>query len=472
MKMKILIFGSGKYYQKYKRYLTSNADAIAIIDNNICLYGKCIDNLPIISPDHIDQFSYDKIILVSIYANEMKKQLLELGIKSEKIWYFEQFKSEIEHGKFKFYCGNNKLKTGKNILIVTTALNYDGGTLAAVYAAIVMQRRGHNVILAAPIGDSTFINETNRENVNIVICPTLPYLYEEELYWIQQFDIVIVNVFQMLLCAYEISKIKPVMWWIHEPKIMYEDIIYQFSEYAKFNSFSNINILAVSRIPQKNFNFFFPGCIEKTLAYGIPDRNIYNIYNNKEKIVFAIIGGIELRKAQDIFIYAINLLEDAVKKNSSFWIIGDIGTNNYSNNIRKLASREPVIQILGKLTRSEIDNAYKDIDVVVCPSLEDPLPIVMTEGMMYGKVCITSDANGTIDYIEDGKNGFICKSGDPGDLAKKMRWIINNKDKLPYIGAQARKTYEEYFTLERFGERLESVLQETICRYKADKINA
>lgn len=471
--MKILIFGSGKYYQKHKRYLTSNADAIAIIDNNIYLYGKYIDNLPIIPPDHIDQFPYDKIILVSIYANEMKKQLLELGIKSEKIWYLEQFKSEIEHGKFKFYCGSNEFsKAGKNILIITTALNYDGGSLAAVYAAIAMQRRGHNVILAAPNGDSAFINETYRENVNIVICPTLPYLHKEELYWIQQFDIVIVNVFQMILSAYEISKIKPVMWWIHEPKNMYDDIIYQFSECAKLNLLSNINILAVSRIPQSNFNLFFPGRIEKTLTYGIPDRNTYDICQNKEIIVFAIIGGIDPRKAQDIFIYAVNLLEDEVKENIRFWIIGDIGTNNYSNDIRELVSREPAIQIIGELTRDEIHRAFKDIDIVVCPSREDPLPIVMTEGMMYGKVCITSDANGTIDYIEDGKNGFICKSGDPGDLAKKMRWIINNKDKLPFIGAQARKTYEEYFTLERFGEQLESVLQETICRYKADKINA
>ena len=78
--MKILVFGSGKLYQKEKSYLASNADIIAIIDNNKSLYSKHINGVPVISPYDIKQYDYDKIILVSIHANEMKKQLLRLGI--------------------------------------------------------------------------------------------------------------------------------------------------------------------------------------------------------------------------------------------------------------------------------------------------------------------------------------------------------------------------------------------------------
>lgn len=91
---------------------------------------------------------------------------------------------------------------------------------------------------------------------------------------------------------------------------------------------------------------------------------------------------------------------------------------------------------------------------------------------MYGKVCISSDANGTVDYINDRKNGFICKSGSPVDLAEKMSWIINNKGDLREIGNQARETYEKHFTLERFGDKLEAAMHETICQYKkVDKTN-
>lgn len=471
--MKVLIFGSGLYFQKRKKYLISNAEVIAIIDNKQCLHGSYIDSIPVISPYHIKQFSYDKIILMSSYANEMKKQLLELGINEKEIWYWDQFKSIFGQGTFKFYCGNNNISsTGKNVLIISTDLNYNGGTLAAVYAAMAIQRKGYNVILAAPGGDPLFINETLQEKINIMICTTLPYLHQEELFWIQQFDIVIVNVFQMILCACEISKIKPVMWWIHEPKEVYENILYQFSGCTNLDLLRNINIFAVSSIPQNNFNLFFPNRIEKKLAYGIPDKNKYNFNENKEKIIFAIIGSITPRKAQDIFVHAVSLLKNTDKRNALFWIIGRVNTNNYNNNIKEFVSREPAIQILGELTRDEIHRVFKDIDVVVCPSHEDPLPIVMTEGLMYGKVCISSDANGTVDYINDRKNGFICKSGSPVDLAEKMSWIINNKGDLREIGNQARETYEKHFTLERFGDKLEAAMHETICQYKkVDKTN-
>lgn len=469
--MKLLIFGIGKYYQNRKIYFTCNCNVniIAFLDNNQDMQGKNIDGIPVISPCAINRYSYDRILLMSAQANEMKKQLLEYGVKEDKIWYWEEFNAEINHGIFKLYCGNARLsKAKKNILIISTDLNYNGGTLAAIYAAMAIQLKGYNVVVAAPSGDPDFIKETINEGINVVICPVLPYLQKEEIFWIRQFDIVIVNVLQMILCAYEISKIKPVIWWIHESKTMFENILYQFSECAKYDALSNINIFAVSSIPRNNFNFFFPERIKNLLAYGIPDRRIQDSQRNRDKMIFAIIGIVNPRKAQDIFIQAINLLEDDVRENMIFRIIGSIGTDDYSNYIKELSSKVSAIQILGELTRHEINDVYKDIDVVVCPSLEDPLPIVMTEGMMYGKICITSDANGTVDYIEDGKNGFICKNRDPADLAKKMRWIVNNKDKLQDIGIQARKTYEKHFTLEKFGDRLEAALLEAVSKYNEE----
>lgn len=461
--MKILVFGFGEYYHKWKNYLSSHAQIIAIIDNNKRLYAHCIDEVPIISPYDIAHFSYDKIIIMSSYKKAMKQQLLEIGINKNKILYWEEFRSEIEHGNLKLYCRNNKITKSKHILIISADLNYDGGSFAAAYAAMAMQKKGYNVILAAPSADSSFIKEAGREKINIVICPSLPYLREDELFWIRQFDIVIVNVFPMVLCAYEISKIKPVLWWIHESKELYENIIYQFSQCTKPELLSNINTLAVSSISQKNFNYYFPDLIKDTLAYGIPDR--YEYTSSKGILIFALIGTIQPLKAQDIFIQAVKLLKNSDKKNVQFWIIGHLGTDSYSRSIKDSASQDSAIQILGKLTRDEIHNRYKDIDVVVCPSLEDSLPIVMTEGMMYKKVCITSDASGTAAYIKNGLNGFICKKGDALDLSKKMHWVINNKEKLQEIGEQARKTYEKYFTLEKFGNRLESALFETIDRY-------
>ena len=58
---------------------------------------------------------------------------------------------------------------------------------------------------------------------------------------------------------------------------------------------------------------------------------------------------------------------------------------------------------------------------------------------MHGKVCIVSDATGISDYISDGINGFVFKSGVVSELIEKMNWVFNNRDKLFQIGKMQDK---------------------------------
>lgn len=461
--MKIIIFGVGRFYQEKKYRISSEIEIVAFLDNNVKLQGQKMDGHPIVAPNEVIKLCYEKIILMSASEKEMKGQLLELGIKMEDIWDWEHFNSEMNCGTFKLYCGNDEINSGKKILIISTHLDYTGAPIAALYAAKALQGKGHAVFLAAPAGDKVFIEEATKSGLNIVLCSALPYLYKEELFWIKQFDVVLVNVFSMVLCAYEISRIKPVVWWIHEADEVYKNTLDQFGKYASIECLKSMNIYAVSRIAQKNFNFNFFNRIEKILHYGIPDQGKKPVLSKKtDCLVFAIIGTVCPRKAQNIFLDAIKLLKREEKKDTQFWIIGYMGMDEYCNQVKEQIFKEPAVKMKGLLTRREINKAFEKIDVVVCPSLDDPLPIVVTEGMMYGKTCIVSDGTGAADYIKDEESGFICKKGNSTDLYEKMRWIIRNREKLHTIGNKARQIYEDYFTLEVFGEKLENVLEEAI----------
>lgn len=468
--MKVIIFGLGRFYQERKDMITSDVEIVAFFDNNIELQGGTIDAKPIVSPMESGRFSYDKIILMSASEEEMKNQLLELGIEEEKIWYWERFFSEMYHGIFKLYCSNTNSKNRytKKILIISTDLNYNGGTIVAAYAAKVLQECGNMVILAAPGGDKKFIKETTDSGINIMLCPALPYVQKEELFWIKQFDAVIVNVFQMILCACEISRIRPVLWWIHEPRDLFVQTIKRFQKVISMEQLERVDIYAVSNVPQRNFNFYFSDKIRKLLPYGIPDqREEAEVKEKKDHLIFAVIGVVCSVKAQDIFLKAIDLLSAEEKIGTEFWLIGFIGNDDYGRQIKEMASdREAIIKIKGQLTRSEIHEEYKKIDVVVCNSLEDSLPIVVTESMMYEKICIVSDTTGTAHYIKSGENGLVCKNGDPEDLCEKMRWVIHNQEKLHAMGSNARKIYEKHFSMKAFRRRLETALQDTVDNWE------
>lgn len=467
--MKLVIFGIGQYFLNRKEQLfqvCEDAEIVCYIDNKAD-ESTIFEGKKVLKPCQLINVVYDKILLMSKSYLEMRAQLITLGYLKESIWTWDQFLCEMSHGKFQFFCGEYNDKKDKSLLIISTDLGYNGGSIAAVYAAMELSNR-YKVVLAAPRGDMKFVREMAANGISILICPAIPYLGKEEIYVIKKFDMIIVNVFQMLPVVCQVSKLRPALWWIHEPSDMYRDTLDHFSPFLDQNSFRKVNIRAVSNVPKENFNSYFPNRIQKTLAYGIPDQCTINTSSKaKQSFVFAIIGGLVPRKAQDVFIKAIDLIhrEMQTTMNIEYWIIGGISEIGYGAQIQEMSKINAQIKIKGKLTRDEIAKAYQEIDVVVCPSYEDPLPIVMTEGMMYGKVCIASDVTGTAVFIKDGVNGLICKAGDAENLAFKMQWVIEHPDKLDDIRGNARKTYEENFTMEKFGQRLEEAIHETIEIY-------
>ena len=471
--MKIIVFGTGIYYKKRKEEIKNlpNVEVVAFLDNNSDKWGKKEEGTPIVSPVAIHEFTYDVIILMSTYIREMKEQLLMLGVESLKIKYWEDFRNKILYKKIEVL--NPKLNTDglkKKLLIVSRYLNYDGGSLTAFYAFNALRKKGYSVVLAIPGGNLNLINEIMKEGITIAICPSIPYLQEEDLNWIRQFDTVMVNVFPLIKSAYDISQIRPTLWWIHEAKTLYNSIRTCFYEYTEIKKLKSINTYTVSKIADRNFKKHFPKKQTRILNYGIPDMNLngkIEFSKDSAKTVFAIIGTVYEGKAQDIFIKAIEKMKN--KDNAEFWIIGNMADNEYCNSIKESAEQNPSIKIMGMLTREQIYQVFPRIDVVVCPSREDCLPIVMTEAMMFGKICIASDRTGTAEFITEGENGFVVPVEDVSALSKKMEWILENKNQLEQIGKNTRKTYEQYFSMEVFGDNLERALLETEEFWKENK---
>jgi len=465
--MKAIVFGVGNYYEEQKEKLKKFGDIsiIAFADNNTSMWNKELDGSIVISPKEIQYFSYDKVVIMSIYVRDIYEQLLKLGVDADKIIVWEKFCTSLKEGKIQLYMAEsvNKEYT-KKILFLSTMLNYNGGSLSIVYAAEILKNKGNVlVILATPGGDERFIRETVNNGISVAVCSRLPYIFDEEKRWICQFDMVMVNVFQMMQCAIEISKFCPVLWWVHEPEMLYGDTIRSYPDSLDTNKFAHINIYAVSKKAQNNFNQAFSNNVcKRILMLGIPDKmcSVVRIKNTDEKLVFANIGTIHSIKAQDIFLKAASMIEQ--KNNIEFWLIGKIFKNEYCQIIERMAACIKSAKLKGELTRTETYSCFSKIDVLVCTSQEETLSITVIEAMMFGKVCITTENTGIAEYIDNGVNGFVVPCNRPDVLAGKMQWLIDHRDKAKEIGMAARKTYEKFFSMEVFGRNLEIALKETM----------
>ncbi len=467
--MKAIVFGVGNYYREQKEKLDSfdDIEIVAFADNNSLLWDKKIDGITVISPNKIQILEYDKVIIMSIYVCVIYEQLLSMGIVDERIIIWKRFFAElvqkerkIVYGKLKGNCLNSR------ILIISADLDYNGGTLAAMYAALSLKRKGISVVLAAPKGNRNLIEEIAGDSVPIVEWISLPYIFQADTEWIEQFETVIINTFQMMECAYEISKLRPTIWWIHEPLNMYKPAMMRYLSCRSKEQWTRLSSYAVSIVAQGNFNGSFDrNRCEKILPVGIPDMAFSaNHEKGKDrKMVFAIIGTIHHLKAQDIFVRAASETDE---EKAEFWIIGRPLDKEYYQKIQKLAVGENTVKFLGELSREELDRAFGSIDVVVCASHEETLSMTVIEGMMYGKVCITTEHTGIVEYIENGINGFVIPPGDVDALAKKMSWLVENRDKMERLKKAARNTYEKYFTLDILGENLKQALNETTAEWR------
>ncbi len=466
--MKSIIFGIGNYYQeqKEKLYRFNEIEIMAFTDNNSLLWGQKLNDILIISPDKIQTFEYDNILIMSIHVCDIYKQLRSLGVDEKRIVSWERFCKEQRKNDIRLIGAvKNEETIRKKVLIVTQDLKYDGGSLAAIYAAKALNDSRLSVVLMAPNGNETLIREVTKQGIVIAICPSLPYIFEIQKRWIEQFDAVIVNLFTMVESAFEISKIRPTLWWIHEASIIYKPIMMKYIACFQQFDMSKISIYAVSDIARQNFNREYKHAIRNTLSVSIPDVAGINSdeKSRTEKIVFAIIGTVHPLKAQDIFLKSASIVGNEMK--SEFWVIGKIEDNEYCQNIKEMAANIESVKVLGELTRADIEKCFRDIDVLVCVSQEETLSITVIEAMMSGKVCITTENTGISDYIRNEVNGFVIPHNNITALTEKMQWIIENRDRAQKIGQEARKTYEKYFTMDVFGKNIQKALIEIIEKW-------
>ncbi len=462
--MGVVLFGVGFIYNQNKDLIKNHEEVIALIDNDSNLWGNSIDNCLVYKPEDLENLTYDKIILMSKKSYDMKKQLLEMGIDEKVIWTWENYRKEFLNDEMTYYKSEkiSKDKKAKRILIIVHSLELSGSSIAAINLAYALSEKKHEISLAAPVISEDIVKNVNSYGIDVIVIPSLPYVAEKIDKWILGFDIVIVNHFEMFECAYELNGKIPVMIWLHESEYVYKNAKLGWGINNK-RIFDFVKVFSVSNVAKKTFEKYFNGYFSEVLTYGIYDIKKVKSSNFKsDKLILAVVGNIQKNKAQLDAVIAFEKLCTQIEENMELWIIGSSSNRQYYCKLEEKVKNNHQIILCGEYSREQLQEAYHNIDIVLCPSLEETMSLVITEGMMYEKVCVVSKTAGISDYIEHGYNGFICEPNNPNQLAELLLQIIKRKQDFPVIGKRARSTYEEYFTMEKFAERADKCVQETI----------
>ena len=454
--MKLLIFGAGENYWLYRKWFCRH-DVLAVVDNAVTLYHHHIDGHLIISPQEIDSCLYDRIYIISSYVVEIRQQLLSCHVSEEKIFYTYNLIDLGEKPKINKFWPAHYLFPGKgqrHVLMISHDFSVTGAPNCLLYAAAILIKAGYIVTVVSPsegeiresflqIGAEAIVDE------RLLVGDILDSSY------CQNYDALFVNTIQLFyLLRHRNIKMRTI-WWVHEPLALYKYVPDDF--FHKLPP-ENLEIYAVSDLARQAFHRHWKDIQVQLLPFGVNDLSAAYPYEGvNDKIRFVIIGEVSYLKGYDILLQAVEKI--SMVKGYEVVCIGPDATE-FAQSIKNTAVKNRInFQFLGKLAHDKTMEVLSQSDIVVCASREETMSMSIIEGLMFGKVCITTDQTGIAKYFVDGENGFVCTAGDVVSLSMKMQYVLEHLQQFDDLRRQARKTYEQYFSMSIFENNFLALIQ-------------
>ncbi len=367
--------------------------------------------------------------------------------------------------------------TRKSVLLVSHEMSRTGAPIVLLDTAKILLRNGYFVVTVTPeIGP--LIKEFLEIGVPVVLMPELEEMkfYKSELMhfvdrmdldvFVNNFDLTIMNT--MVMCNFVkryFNTGNKIIWWLHEGSTLYDDEGYK-ARMPK-NITPNIRVVcagdyALNILRDHGYRYH-----ASVLNYGVEQEKVEDDREGAKKdlIRFIMVGSIDERKGQRLLLKAIANLPKEYNERAEFMFVGSANFFDHygtltENEIKDYSRMHKNVRIMPFMSREKVLKLYRDSDVLVVPSYDDPMPVVATENFMLKKPVLCSTATGTSYYIKDGVNGFVFDWGDEVELADKIKYIVDHKDELNNVGEKGREIYEDFFTMKAFERNLLKIVRE------------
>jgi glycogen synthase len=181
--------------------------------------------------------------------------------------------------------------------------------------------------------------------------------------------------------------------------------------------------------------------------------------NGKLSILY--VGILAPHKGVHTAIEAIAHLSQFEQQKVTLTILGT-GHPDYETMLHNLVDTHHLQQIVkfhNPIPRSDLPEYLSRFDILVLPSIwEEPLALIMQEGLASGMVVIGSSTGGTKEIITDCQNGFLFPPSDFQELAKKIELLLANPSMIREISEKGKQTAFEKFNFVRMVDEMEELL--------------
>ncbi len=380
--------------------------------------------------------------------------------------YFTSSMKRVLYADFNFnyriyadHIDPKAIYTGPDVLFVSHQLTNTGAPHMLLEAAKAVKATGGFPVVVAPT-DGPLRSAFEREGIVVIIDESVAqnhFLFER---FARNFDLVVVNTVVMRPVVEQLAKALsvPILWWLHESEMLSGRLNKLRPSFGE-----QVSVVCVSEYAK---SFVAPDVNVRVLYNGIPDYKsaISSAYSD-QKLTFLMVGTIEPRKGQDLFVQAILDLPPSMRANCRFVMAGKVWPplEPFWNEIKLKIGSHPEIVFAGDLPHEKALGLIGECDVLVCCSRDEAFGMVVVEAAQMGKPSIISDRTGVREVL-DADSSFVFVSGDVRALRARMIEVYKNQDSLQDMGRSARRIYEERLTQDEFARNFNEMVDSEIAR--------
>lgn len=200
----------------------------------------------------------------------------------------------------------------------------------------------------------------------------------------------------------------------------------------------------------KKFRLKKNGKVEQIHGVGVDLEKFKACPEKKEKVrkmlgipqdAFHIVSVAELNanKNQRVIIEAMAQLKE---KDIFYTICGKGNKKDYLQELICKYQLEDRVRLLGY--RTDINEILQSADCFAFPSIREGLGIAAIEAIACDVPVIASDNRGTREYMIQGENGIVCRSGSVTDFQEAIYFLYQNPEERMQMSSQCRKIAERF----------------------------
>lgn len=105
---------------------------------------------------------------------------------------------------------------------------------------------------------------------------------------------------------------------------------------------------------------------------------------------------------------------------------------------------------------------YHAADIVLCPSLNEVLPLVICEAMAFEKPVVATSIDGIPEAITNGEEGFLIPPGDEQALYLALKKLLLEPNLMTTMGKKGRERVLRQFSFRTMSEKYRELFQSAL----------